>query len=48
MFPWNFAEFGNFRAHSVDLRYNLIDLRIIPINKSSNCTKIDRLLRSLS
>ena len=48
MFPRNFAEFGNFRVHSVNLRYHLIDLRIIPINKSSNRTKINRLLRSLS
>jgi len=47
MFPWNSAEFGNFRALSVDLRYHLIDLRIIPFDESSNCTKIDRLLRSL-
>jgi len=50
MFPRNFAEYGNFRVHCdfVDLRYNLIDLHIIPIDDSSNCTKIDPLLRSLS
>jgi len=43
----NFAELGNFRAHSVDLPYHLIDLCIIPIDESSNCTKINRLLHSL-
>ena len=48
MFPQNFTEFSNFRADSGDLRYHLIDLRIIPIDESSNCTKIDGLLRSLS
>jgi len=48
LFLQNFAEYGNFMAHSVDLCYHLIDLCIIPIDESSNCTKIDRLLRSLS
>jgi len=48
LFLRNFAELGNFRAHSVDLCYHLIDLLIIPIDKSSICTKIDRLLHSLS
>jgi len=48
MFLRNFAEFNNFRVLSVDLRYHLIDLRIIPIDELSNCTTIDRLLHSLS
>jgi len=48
LFPRNIAEFGNFRVHSVDLRCYLVDMRIITIDESSNCTKIVRLLRSLS
>ena len=48
MFPQNFAEFGNFRAHSVDLCCYLIDLRIIyQLTNRQTCTKIDRLLLSL-